>query len=179
MADWPAATAWAERRDPALEVSMDRVRALVSEVRNARATAGIPAGASRPGDLFVPSDLAAVVDALAPAIERLARLSPLTRHADRADFRAAERPGSLAVIAGDLEARVSASVDGDGDAGAAERTRLERELGAAERLLAGTRARLADPSFTTKAPPAIVEGARTREAELVGQVARLRERLGE
>ena len=33
-------------------------------------------------------------------------------------------------------------------------------------------------SFVAKAPPAVVEGARAREAELADQVDRLRERLG-
>ena len=37
---------------------------------------------------------------------------------------------------------------------------------ATEAQLAATRARLADERFTGKAPPAVVEGARTREAEL-------------
>jgi valyl-tRNA synthetase len=36
---------------------------------------------------------------------------------------------------------------------------------------------LANESFTAKAPPAVVEGARTREAELADQVDRLRDRL--
>jgi valyl-tRNA synthetase len=37
--------------------------------------------------------------------------------------------------------------------------------------------RLANASFTEKAPPAVVEGARERERDLAAQVARLRERL--
>jgi valyl-tRNA synthetase len=36
---------------------------------------------------------------------------------------------------------------------------------------------LANASFTEKAPPAVVEGARERERDLAAQVARLRERL--
>ena len=136
-------------------------------------TARIAPGESRPADVLVPAELAPTFDALAPAIERLARLTPLTRHADRAGFLAAERPGSLAVIAGDLEARIAA---GSADAGA-ERARLERELAVAEGRLAAARNRLADPAFTAKAPPAIVDGARASEAELADQVTRLRERL--
>ena len=103
-------------------------------------------------------------------------MRPLVLHADRPSFDAAERPGSLAVIAGDLEARIGAD-PGDHGAGAAERARLERELAEAERFLEAARSRLADEAFTTKAPPAIVAGARAREAELADQVARLRARL--
>ena len=59
-----------------------------------------------------------------------------------------------------------------------ERGRLEKELADAERLLEAARGRLLNESFVAKAPPAVVEGARAREAELADQVDRLRERLG-
>jgi valyl-tRNA synthetase len=176
VADWPDPADWAAARDPRAEAAVDRVRALVTEVRNARSAARIPPGENRPGDVLLPADLSPTFDALAPAIERLARLRPLARHLDRAAFRAAERPGSLAVIAGDLEARIAAG-PADADAGAAERVRLERELIEAEGFLAAARARLANEAFTSKAPAAVVDGARAREAELADQVARLRERL--
>ncbi len=176
VAEWPDPADWATARDPGAEAAVDRLRGLVTEVRNARSTARIPPGESRPGDVLVPADLGPTFDALAPAIERLARLRPLTRHTDREAFRAADRPGSLAVIAGDLEARIAAGPV-DADARAAERARLERELVEAEGFLAAARVRLADAAFTSKAPAAIVAGARAREAELADQVDRLRERL--
>jgi valyl-tRNA synthetase len=66
---------------------------------------------------------------------------------------------------------------GDPAAGQRDRARLERELDDAERLLEAARARVANEAFTSKAPPAVVEGARARVAELESQVARLRERL--
>jgi valyl-tRNA synthetase len=55
--------------------------------------------------------------------------------------------------------------------------RLEKELADAERLLDAARERLANDAFTARAPAAIVEGARAREAELADQVDRLRDRL--
>ncbi|MEO8229184.1 MAG: class I tRNA ligase family protein, partial [Chloroflexota bacterium] len=174
VADWPDPGAWAAARDIAVEGEVDRVRALISEIRNARATARIAPGEGRPADVLVPADLAATFDALVPAIERLARVRPLTRHADRAAFLGAERSGSLAVIAGDLEVRIAA---GPADA-TAERTRLERELADAERQLNAAEARLANQEFLDKAPPTVVDGARARATELADQVARLRERLG-
>jgi valyl-tRNA synthetase len=177
VADWPDTEAWSAVRDPDAEASVDRLRALVSEVRNARSIARLPPGVNRPGDVLVPAELAATFDALAPAIERLARMKPLVRHATPATFAEAQRPGSLAVIAGDLEARIG-SEPTDTDAGAAERSRLEREVAAAERLLASAQARLANDAFTSKAPPDVVAGARAREAELADQVARLRDQLG-
>ena len=176
VADWPDAAAWASRREPVEEAAVDRLRALVTEVRNARSAARIPPGTNRPGDVLVPPDLGPTFDALRPAIERLARLVPLTRHPDRAAFVAADRPGALAVIAGDIEARIGAD-PADVDASVAERARLERELAQAEGFLAAARARLADGAFTTRAPAAVVDGARAREAELTDQVDRLRRRL--
>jgi valyl-tRNA synthetase len=176
VADWPDPGAWLGARDGAAEAAVDRLRALVTEIRNARSTARIPPGESRPGDVLLPVDLVATFDALGPAIERLARLRPLTRHVDPGAFHAAEHPGALTVIAGDIEARIAA---GPADAGAhaAERARLEKELAEAERFLTAARARLTDPAFTSRAPAAVVDGARAREAELVDQVARLRSRL--
>jgi valyl-tRNA synthetase len=80
------------------------------------------------------------------------------------------------VIAGPAEAIVGVDA-ADTGAAAADRVRLERELGDAERLLDAARARLANEAFTAKAPAGIVEGARAREAELADQVERLRTRL--
>ena len=86
---------------------------------------------------------------------------------------------SLAVVAGGLEALVLLGGGGSGASSAdADRARLEKELAEAEGYLAAARARLANDAFTSKAPAAVVEGARAREAELADQVERLRARLG-
>ncbi len=177
VADWPSAEAWAAARDAAAEAAVDGIRNLVTEVRNARSTARIAPSEWRAADVHVPAELGATFDALVPSIERLARLRPVVRHPSREALLAAARPGSLAVIAGDLEAFVAAGrIDVGG--GAADRARLERELAEAEGFLEAARARLANDAFTAKARPAVVEGARARQAELAEQVARLRERLG-
>ena len=60
-----------------------------------------------------------------------------------------------------------------------DRARLEKELADTEAQLASARARLADERFTSKAPPAVVDGARAREAELADRAARLRARLAD
>ncbi len=176
VADWPDPEAWSQLADGGSERAVDRVRDLISEVRNARSIAKIVAAERRPGDVLVPPDLAATFAELAPAIGRMARLEPLVAHTERVAFLAAERPGSLAVIAGELEARIAAGA-ADPAADLAERARLERELADAERHLAAARGRLANEAFTAKAPPAVVEGARTSAAELAEQVARLTLRL--
>ena len=66
----------------------------------------------------------------------------------------------------------------DADADALERDRLDRDLAEAEGWLAAARERLANESFVSRAPVAVVDGARAREAELADQVDKLRDRLG-
>jgi valyl-tRNA synthetase len=81
----------------------------------------------------------------------------------------------LAVIAGELEARIVTEAAGPSDG---DRARLVKELAEAEGFLAAARSRLANEAFTSKAPPAVVDGARAREAELAETVQRLQARLG-
>jgi valyl-tRNA synthetase len=169
VADWPVAGA----RDATTEAEVDAIVELVRAVRNARAEAGIVAASWLPVDVAVPARLAPAFDALAPAIARLARARPLASHESHAALEAVA-PAGLAVMAGDLEARISIAASGSSDG---DRARLEKELAEAEGFLAAARARLANESFTAKAPPAVVEGARAREAELADTVGRLRARL--
>jgi valyl-tRNA synthetase len=170
VADWPSPT----QRDEPLERAVDAVLDLVRGIRNARAEAGVEAATWLAVDLAVPADLDGIVDALAPAIGRLARARPLTVHRGHEGLAAAGAVG-LAVVAGPFEAVVARP---DEAIDARERERLERELADAEGYLAAARGRLADDAFTSRAPAHVVEGARTREAELADQVARLRARLG-
>jgi valyl-tRNA synthetase len=170
VADWPAPAG----RDAAAERDVQVVVELVQRLRNARAEARLEPGAWLPIDVAVPERLSETFAALAPAVERLARARPLAIHADRSALVEAAASGGLDVISGDLEAVIrQGTTPGSGD-----RERLEKELAEAERFLAAARDRLANEAFMSKAPPAVVDGARAREAELAGTVARLRERLG-
>jgi valyl-tRNA synthetase len=171
VAAWPRPAA----RDMELESRMDELNELVVAIRNARAAAGIPAAAWLETHVSVPGEVFDTAEALSPAIERLARARPLQLHRRREEL---PRPaGSIEVMlpAGDLEATILASVGSDGAAG--DRARLESELAEAEGFLAAARARLANEAFTSKAPPAIVDGARARAAELAATVDRLRARI--
>jgi valyl-tRNA synthetase len=90
----------------------------------------------------------------------------------------ADPRGGLAVVAGDLEAVVRPVAVEAGTA-ARDRVRLAKELSDTEGQLGAVRARLADDRFTAKAPAAVVEGARVREAELADRAEKLRARLGD
>jgi valyl-tRNA synthetase len=174
VARWPAVG----QRDEAAEAEVGALVELVRSIRNARAEARVEPARWLPVRLAVPAGLATAFDGLRPAVERLARARPLEVVEDRASLSADGAGTSLAVVAGDLEALVIVDAAAGTAAPDADRARLEKELAEAEGLLAAARARLANEEFTSKAPPAIVEGARAREAELADQVARLKARLG-
>ena len=176
VARWPAPGA----RDQAAELEVNALIDLVRGIRNARAEAKVESAQWIPVDVFVPVALGSTFEALRPAIGRLARARPLGRKLTREALAAAAGPSDLAVIAGEIEAFVRiapAGPEAAGDSAGLERSRLERELAEAEGWLVAARERLANDSFTARAPAAVVDGARTREAELTDQVARLRERL--
>ena len=179
VARWPDASKLVGTRDQELEAEVAQVLELITSVRNARATAGLPAGAWLPLRVAAPAELAATFEALLPAIERLARARPLTTVADRKELDAAT--AALTVVAGGLEARIGTAAPGSGSEtpSSSERARLEKELAQAQAGLAGARARLADPAFLERAPALVVDGVRTSEAELTERVARLSASLRE
>jgi valyl-tRNA synthetase len=180
VARWPAVSA----RDETVEGDVDALLELVRGIRNARASAHIEAAIWLPTEVVVPVALGPTFEALRPAVERLTRARPLERRLTREALNDGRLPseGDLAVIAGPLEAIVhaprSGGGEGSGEDRALDRARLERELAQAREWLAAARARLANDAFVRNAPPAVVEGARGREAELADQVARLEDRLG-
>jgi valyl-tRNA synthetase len=172
VARWPGAGG----RDPESEAPVEAVIDLVRGIRNARTEARIEPATWLPVHVAIGPSMEPAFAALRPAVERLARARPLTRHVTVEALEAARPAGALTVIAGDSEA-VVAPAAGDPGQAALERGRLERELAEAETLLANARARLLNPSFVERAPAAVVDGARAREAELVELVDRLRDRL--
>jgi valyl-tRNA synthetase len=151
---------------------------LVSEIRNARASAKLPAADWLETLVFVPTEFGPTFEALKPAIERLARSRPLHRELTPEALEAASRPGDLTIIVGGgaIEAAVRPKTT-DADASALERDRLVRDLAEAEGWLSAARERLANESFLSRAPAAVVDAAREREAELTDQVEKLRDRL--
>ncbi|HET7473670.1 MAG TPA: class I tRNA ligase family protein, partial [Candidatus Limnocylindrales bacterium] len=169
VARWPSAGAG----DEAVDRGIGEVIETVVAIRNARATADVPAAAWLEVQIAPPPSSSALFEELAPAIERLARARPL-RLVD-APTGLARPAGALdVVLPGGVEATIlPAAAASDGR----DRGRLEKELAEAEGHLAAARARLANAAFTEKAPAAVVQGAREREAELAAQVERLKDRL--
>jgi valyl-tRNA synthetase len=171
VARWPAV----DDRDEAAEATVGALIELVRGIRNARAEARVEPGSWLAVDVHVPPDVGESLEAIRPAIERLARARPLRRLVTAAVVAASAGPGTLSVVAGECEATIHPAVAEGLDE--RERSRLERELAETERLLAAATARLADPAFVAKAPAHVVAGARSRVDELADRVERLRARL--
>jgi valyl-tRNA synthetase len=170
VADWPAS----HGRDRTIERSVDGVLDLVRRIRNARTEAGIETSAWIEAEIAAPAASNALVAELRPQLERLTRVKATILAPDVARK---DVPGALSVVAGGLEAYLQPRQDPE--VAARERERLARELEVVNGRLAAAVARLADPAFTSKAPPHIVEGARRSHAELEAQAASLREKLAE
>jgi valyl-tRNA synthetase len=173
VAPWPVARA----RDAAVEARIGEVIDTIAAIRNARSNANLPAASWLATHLAVPGDGFETFEALAPAIARLTHARPLELYRRRADLPRPEGVLEIVLPTGDIEATILAATTGEDTVGR-DRARLEKELADAEGFLEAARARLANEAFTSKAPAAIVEGARARETELAAQVERLRGRLG-
>ncbi|HTG40826.1 MAG TPA: valine--tRNA ligase [Methylomirabilota bacterium] len=174
VARWPGVG----ERDLVVEGQVQALVELVRGIRNARSEAHVEPASWLPVGVALPVALGPAFEALRPAIERLARARPLERYLTREALHGAMGSGGLAVIAGEIEAMIAVGgAAGDSADARADRIRLERELAEAEGFLEAARARLANEAFTSKAPAAVIEGVRTREAELADQVERLRSRL--
>jgi len=168
VARWPESSELAPLRDAEVERSVGQVLELIRGIRNARAEARIAPAAWLDAQLAGPGADNQLVADLRPAIERLARVKATVLPPDSAS---PGEGGRLSVVAGRLEA--SLVPHADPDTIDREHARLEKELAEAQAALANARARLADPAFLERAPAQVVDGARTREAELVERVARL------
>ncbi|MFM9128966.1 MAG: class I tRNA ligase family protein, partial [Candidatus Limnocylindrus sp.] len=162
-AAWPARHTAAASAASSIDLWLDLVR----EVRAARTTAKLPAGAWISLTVAAPPDLVASGEGLRSAIERLARVRPLTI----ANALPTEGEGLL-VVAGALTARLEPP-QADAATLDADRARREKDLTAARAQLAAAEARLADPSFTGKAPAAVIAGAERRVTELRDEIVRL------
>jgi valyl-tRNA synthetase len=147
---------------------------LVSSMRGARAESGIAAADWLEARIWLPEGPARdSYPELAEALGRLARVRA-TLVSSRADLDQAQGSG-LAVVASHGEARLLRS---DADRGR-ERSRLEKELRAAEAQLAAAQARLANADFSVRAPKNVVDQARERQHELREHAEALRARLEE
>ncbi len=140
---------------------------LITEVRRFRSDQGL-----HPGQR-VAARLSGVDEAgLTSMVAAVRSLARLTEPGD--DFTPTASvevtlPGGLLTV----ELDTSGTIDLD-----AERARLDKDLAAARKELTGTEAKLANPSFTDKAPTAVVDKIKVRREVALADIERIEARLG-
>lgn len=161
LAKWP---------NPRASVSKDATDAidwvieLTTNVRSAKNGLGIAPGAKLAAFCPAPSDLArSTIERSAAAIERLARLTPVTM---------GEAPAGPAMQVTAAEDVFVIPLEGIIDI-AAEKARLEKALATSHKEAKSLEGRLSNPAFAEKAKPEAVEKARTDLAYHQGEVERL------
>jgi valyl-tRNA synthetase len=159
VADWPVVDE--ARRDPAAEAEVERLQAIVTEVRRFRAEQQVKPGARLPA--VVRAD-GAFVAAYGPAVASLARLELADAAGD----------GWSTVTAAGVEA--SFDLSGAVDV-AAERARLAKAIAGHEAEAAKLSGKLGNANFTGKAPADVVAETRQRLADAESELARLRDLL--
>ncbi|MEU3220212.1 valine--tRNA ligase [Streptomyces sp. NPDC006971] len=158
VADWPKDRGF---RDEAAEREIALVQQVVTEVRRFRSDQGLQPGQK------VPAELALDGTALAPheaAIRQLLRLQP----AGDGFHATASLPVAGATVALDL----SGTIDVE-----AERKRLTKDLGAAEKEKAQANGKLANEAFLAKAPDNVVDKIRGRLARAEADIERITAQL--
>ncbi len=164
--------------EPRAEVSKDAtdaidwVIALTTATRGARNELGISPGEKLPAFIENPSPLAqGVIDRSSAAIERLARLAPIT---------VGEAPAGAAMQVSSGSDVFIVPLEGVIDIDA-ERARLEKALATSQKEAKSLEGRLGNANFVERAKPEAVEKAKADHTFHTGEIARLEaalERLG-
>ena len=164
VADWPVPSGISVDHAAAQRVA--DMQKLITEVRRFRSDQGLGDRQKVPARLF--DITAAGLDAHVPAVTALAWLTP---------------PGDDFSPSASLEVRLSGAtvvveLDTSGTVDvAAERRRLEKDLAAAQKELAGTAGKLGNDGFLAKAPADVVDKIRARQQVAREEVERITARL--
>ncbi|GGZ74873.1 valine--tRNA ligase [Streptomyces subrutilus] len=158
IANWPKDSGF---RDEAAETEIENLQAVVTEVRRFRADQGLQPGQKVPARLDLAGTALAAHEG---AIRQLLRLQP-----EGEDFSAtATLPVGGATVALDLSGTIDV---------AAERKRLSKDLGAAEKEKQQAEAKLGNEAFLAKAPDNVVDKIKGRLAKAEADIARIRTQL--
>jgi valyl-tRNA synthetase len=141
--------------DPQAAAQVETLKNVVSEVRALKAAQG--EAASRASEFVVEAGDAhwAVLDANLAKLKRMLGAASIVR--------GAMSPSAPAIVTPLGSWNLIKQVKGDVGA---EKARLAKEIENLAKHIAGTEARLANESFVSKAPPAVLEGARKQLADL-------------
>ena len=164
IAEWPTPSGFSVDHLAAQRIA--DIQKLITEVRRFRSDQGLADRQKVPARL---SDVtAAGLDAHVPAVTALAWLTPPAD--DFTPSASVEVRLSAATVIVDLD--TSGTVDVP-----AERRRLEKDLAAAQKELAGTAGKLGNEGFLSKAPADVVDKIRRRQQLARDEVERITARL--
>ncbi|MFC9360926.1 valine--tRNA ligase [Rhodococcus sp. NPDC057014] len=166
VADWPQSSGAAA--DAVAAQRVEDMQRLVTEVRRFRSDQGL-----KPSQR-VPARISGIADA--DLDTQLAAVTSLARLTDPADGFAAS--ASVEVRLSKATVTVDLDTSGNVDLGA-EKARLEKDLAAAQKELAGTTAKLSNEAFLAKAPDAVKDKIRTRQQIATEEIDRITKRLKE
>ena len=165
LARWPQA--WEEWEDEALEEEFERVKLVISRLRELRSRHQVPPRKELPASVKTSGELLALLERNAHLITFMARLSELHVGED------VDRPKNAASqVIGDMEIFLGDVLDPE-----KERARLETQKKKLEKQLEASRKKLANQNFVDKAPAEVVEEERNRVEELSGEIALLEKNL--
>jgi valyl-tRNA synthetase len=166
VAPWPAAGP----ADDAAEADMALLIEIVRAIRNVRAEYDVPS-AKRIAAELVAGDRLPLLERQRTLLTEQARLEPAGLRLER---ELAQKPAhALTLVIGGVEVYIPLA--GMLDL-AAERLRLEAEIGHLEAEIARVDKLLANPGFTGKAPAEVVERERNKRVEHVENIEKLRRR---
>jgi valyl-tRNA synthetase len=144
---------------------------IIRAIRNARAEYSVDSGMWVEAQVHA-GNLTPVISAYMPAIESLARAKPLTFLEKRRET----KPGENVVVSVLKDGEVVIPMESMIDV-AAERARLEKEIGQNNAEADRLEVRLRDGQFLTRAPSAVVDKERNKLTLIRDKLARLRQEL--
>ncbi len=161
-----------ERIDVKADAWMVQLKAVVGACRNLRSEMGLSPGDKVPLLAFGDE---AFIDAAAPLLKALTKVSDVQRFGDEQAFAAATSSLPVAV-SGDLRVALHVQIDVT-----AEAARLAKEIVRLQGEIAKTETKLGNESFVARAPAAVVDQEKQRLADFTQALNRLRDqaaRLG-
>jgi valyl-tRNA synthetase len=154
--------------DPAAIAHVAKLKGLVDACRNLRGEMNVSPATRMP--LYCVGD-AAFMQAVAPVLQSLAKLSEVKLFDDEAAWQAAAQAAPT-VVAGDARLCLHMEIDV-----AAEKARLSKEAARLEGEIAKANNKLANEAFVAKAPPAVIALERGRISDFGATLERLKEQL--
>ena len=148
------------------EATMDAIMEAIRAIRNRRSEMNVPP--SKKAHVYIATDKPAIFEQATLFFQRLASASEVFV-GESFDI-----PGAVCIVTADAKVYIPMGDLVDLDA---ERKRLTKEKDAAEKKLAGIRAKLSNPGFLAKAPAAVIDTQKAEEAKTLEKLRMIDESL--